>query len=64
MSKNIKEEALKYHSEGRAGKVEVIPTKSYSTQYDLTLAYTPGVAQPCLEIKNNIEDVYKYTAKG
>jgi len=64
MSKDIKEEALKYHSEGRAGKVEVIPTKSYSTQYDLTLAYTPGVAQPCLEIKNNIEDVYKYTAKG
>lgn len=64
MSKDIKEEALRYHSEGRAGKVEVIPTKSYSTQYDLTLAYTPGVAQPCLEIKNNIEDVYKYTAKG
>ncbi|MBN2518886.1 MAG: NADP-dependent malic enzyme [Bacteroidales bacterium] len=64
MSTNLKEEALKYHSTGRAGKVEVIPSKPYGTQRDLSLAYTPGVAQPCLEIKNNPDDVYKYTAKG
>ncbi len=64
MPKVTKEEALLYHSRGRKGKVEVIPTKPYSTQFDLSLAYTPGVAYPCLEIKNNHEDVYKYTAKG
>jgi malate dehydrogenase (oxaloacetate-decarboxylating)(NADP+) len=58
-----REDALKYHSGGRAGKIEVIPTKPYSTQYDLSLAYSPGVAEPCLEIKKNPEDVYKYTAK-
>jgi len=57
-------DALRYHSEGRAGKVEVIPTKSYSTQKDLSLAYTPGVAVPCLEIEKNLEDAYKYTNKG
>lgn len=57
-------EALKYHSEGRPGKIEVVPTKPYSSQYDLTLAYSPGVAEPCLEIEENPEDVYKYTAKG
>ncbi|HLP16009.1 MAG TPA: NADP-dependent malic enzyme [Bacteroidota bacterium] len=58
------EEALAYHSSGRAGKIEITPTKPFSTQYDLSLAYTPGVAVPCLEIKNNPNDVYKYTAKG
>jgi len=64
MVKISKQEALDYHSSGRPGKIEVIQTKPHSTQYDLSLAYTPGVAQPCLEIKNNIEDVYKYTARG
>jgi len=64
MSKVTKEDALLYHSRGRHGKVEVIPTKPYSTQFDLSLAYTPGVAYPCLEIEKNPEDVYKYTAKG
>ena len=59
-----KQEALDYHSKGRAGKIEVIPTKSYSTQKDLSLAYTPGVAEPCREIEKKPEDVYKYTAKG
>ncbi len=56
--------ALAYHSEGRPGKIEVIPTKPHSTQRDLSLAYSPGVAEPCLEIQANPEDVYKYTAKG
>ena len=64
MVKISKQEALDYHSSGRPGKVEVIPTKPHSTQYDLSLAYTPGVAQPCLEIKENIEEVYRYTSKG
>ncbi len=64
MPKVTKEEALLYHSKGRKGKVEVIPTKSYSTQNDLSLAYTPGVAFPCLEIEKNPEDAYNYTAKG
>jgi malate dehydrogenase (oxaloacetate-decarboxylating)(NADP+) len=59
-----KEEALKYHSTGRPGKIEVIPTKPYSTQYDLSLAYSPGVAEPCREIETTPEDVYKYTAKS
>lgn len=63
MSK-LKEDALNYHSSGRPGKVAVIPTKPYSTQRDLALAYSPGVASPCLEIEANKEDVYKYTAKG
>ena len=56
--------ALAYHSGGRPGKIEVKPTKPYHTQQDLSLAYTPGVAVPCLEIEKNPEDVYKYTAKG
>lgn len=59
-----KQEALDYHSNGRKGKIEVVPTKPYSSQRDLSLAYSPGVAEPCLEIAKNIEDVYKYTAKG
>ncbi len=59
-----KQDALAYHSEGQPGKIEVIPTKSVSSQLDLALAYSPGVAEPCLEIKNNEEDAYKYTAKG
>jgi malate dehydrogenase (oxaloacetate-decarboxylating)(NADP+) len=62
--KLTKEEALTYHSEGRKGKVEVIPTKPCLTARDLSLAYTPGVAEPCREIEKNLEDVYKYTAKG
>ena len=62
--KNKVEEALRYHAEGRPGKIEVIPTKPYSTQNDLALAYSPGVAQPCLAIEKNPEDAYKYTAKG
>jgi malate dehydrogenase (oxaloacetate-decarboxylating)(NADP+) len=64
MPKVTKEDSLLYHSRGRKGKVEVIPTKPYGTQYDLSLAYTPGVAYPCLEIEKNPEDVYSYTAKG
>jgi malate dehydrogenase (oxaloacetate-decarboxylating)(NADP+) len=64
MPKVTKEDALLYHSRGRKGKVEVIPTKPYCTQYDLSLAYTPGVAYPCLEIEKNPEDAYMYTAKG
>ena len=59
-----KEQALEYHSKGRPGKIEVIPTKEAKTQRDLSLAYSPGVAIPCLEIAANPEDVYKYTAKG
>ena len=64
MARFTKEDALNYHSEGRPGKIEVIPTKSHSTQWDLSLAYSPGVAEPCLEIEKNPDDVYKYTAKG
>jgi malate dehydrogenase (oxaloacetate-decarboxylating)(NADP+) len=64
MPKVTKEDALIYHSRGRHGKVEVIPTKPYGTQFDLSLAYTPGVAFPCLEIEKNPEDAYSYTAKG
>lgn len=64
MSKVKIEDALHYHSRDRHGKVEVIPTKPYSTQDDLTLAYTPGVAYPCLEIEKNPEEAYNYTAKG
>src|SRR3954470_24642401 len=62
--KNLNQEALDYHSQGRPGKIEVIPTKPYSSQRDLSLAYSPGVAEPCLAIAENKEDVYKYTAKG
>ncbi len=59
-----KQQALDYHSQGRRGKIEVVPTKPTSTARDLALAYTPGVAEPCLEIEKNPEDAYKYTAKG
>jgi len=59
-----KEDALRYHSEGRRGKIEVVATKPCFTARDLALAYTPGVADPCLEINKNEDDVYKYTAKG
>jgi len=59
-----KQEALDYHSQGRKGKIEVIPSKSCQTQRDLSLAYTPGVAEPCREIEKNPEDAYLYTAKG
>ena len=61
---NLEIEALEYHEKGRPGKIEVIPTKEYSNQKDLSLAYSPGVAVPCLAIAANKEDVYKYTAKG
>ena len=64
MAKIKKQDALDYHSVGRPGKIEVVPTKPYNTQRDLSLAYSPGVAEPCLEIEKNPEDVYKYTAKG
>lgn len=59
-----KEQALEYHAGGRPGKIEVVPTKEAKTQRDLSLAYSPGVAEPCKEIAANREDVYKYTAKG
>ncbi len=59
-----KQQALEYHAKGRPGKIEVVPTKEAKTQRDLSLAYSPGVAAPCLEIADNIENVYKYTAKG
>ena len=65
MQKQIrKNDALDYHSKGRPGKIEVIPTKETKTQRDLALAYSPGVAEPCREIAKNPDDVYKYTAKG
>jgi malate dehydrogenase (oxaloacetate-decarboxylating)(NADP+) len=65
MSKsNQKQDALDYHSQGRPGKIQVLPTKPTNSQRDLSLAYSPGVAEPCLKIADNPEDVYKYTAKG
>ena len=65
MQKKLRrEQALEYHAKGRPGKIEVIPTKEAKTQRDLSLAYSPGVAEPCKEIHENIENVYKYTAKG
>ncbi len=64
MAKITKEAALLYHSQGKPGKIEVVPTKPYSTQTDLSLAYSPGVAEPCLEIEKDPQDAYKYTAKG
>lgn len=64
MAKITKEAALLYHSQGKPGKIEVIPTKPYSTQRDLSLAYSPGVAEPCLEIEKDPQNAYKYTAKG
>lgn len=62
--KSRKLAALRYHSQGQPGKIEVVPTKPVSTQRDLSLAYSPGVAEPCLRIAENPDDVYKYTAKG
>lgn len=64
MTKYTKEDALNYHSFGKPGKIEVSPTKPYKTQEDLSLAYSPGVAEPCLEIEKNPTDAYKYTNKG
>ncbi len=64
MDKLFRKDAFNYHALGRPGKIEVVPTKPYTTQRDLSLAYTPGVADPCLAIEKNPEDVYKYTAKG
>lgn len=61
---NRKKEALDYHAMGRPGKIAVVPTKPYNSQRDLSLAYSPGVAEPCLAIAENPEDAYKYTAKG
>src|SRR5690606_34042532 len=65
MSKELrKQQAPEYHAKGRPGKIEVVPTKDAKTQRDLSLAYSPGVAEPCKEIQQNTESVYKYTAKG
>ncbi|MBP3227713.1 MAG: NADP-dependent malic enzyme [Bacteroidaceae bacterium] len=64
MAKITKEAALAYHTQGRPGKIEVVPTKPYRTQTDLSLAYSPGVAFPCLEIQQNPHDAYRYTSKG
>ncbi len=64
MSKITEKLALEYHEEGRPGKIEVVPTKPYRSQHDLSLAYSPGVAYPCLEIEKNPADAYRYTDKG
>lgn len=64
MSAINRDAALKYHSEGKHGKIEIVPTKPHATQEDLSMAYTPGVAEPCLEIQKNPADAYKYTGKG
>ena len=64
MSDNNKKAALDYHRLGRPGKIETLPTKPYSSQHDLSLAYSPGVAYPCIEIKDRAEDAYEYTNKG
>src|SRR6187431_3458284 len=65
MDKNSKKsEALLYHAKPTPGKIQVVPTKKYATQRDLSLAYSPGVAEQCLEIAKDINNVYKYTAKG
>ena len=64
MAKIRKQDALDYHASGRPGKIEVVPTKPYSSQRDLSLAYSPGVAEPCLKIAENKDDVYKYTSKS
>ncbi len=61
---NLKKKALAYHSQGKPGKIEIIPTKPYKTQEDLSLAYSPGVAAPCLEIQKNPNDAYQYTLKS
>lgn len=62
--KQLREAALKYHAEPTPGKIKIVPTKKYDTQRDLSLAYSPGVAEPCIEIKNDPENAYKYTGKG
>src|ERR1700712_4136092 len=59
-----KQDALDYHANGRPGKIQVVPTKPTNSQRDLSMAYSPGVAEPCLAIANNVDDIYKYTAKG
>ena len=64
MEKISRREALNFHSKDRPGKIQVIPSKNYSTQHDLSLAYSPGVAEPCKSIAKNKKDVYKYTSKG
>ena len=64
MGKVRKKDALEYHSSGRPGKIEVVPTKPYASQLDLSLAYSPGVAEPCLRIAENKDDAYKYTSKS
>ncbi len=64
MDNTFNKDALSYHALGRPGKIEVIPTKPYATQRDLSMAYSPGVAEPCLLIQKNPDDIYKYTAKG
>ena len=64
MTKITKEMALEYHKQGKPGKIEIVPTKPYSSQSDLSLAYSPGVAYPCLEIQDNPQDAYEYTSKG
>ena len=64
MSKRRKQESLDYHKLGRPGKIEVVPTKSHSSQRDLSLAYSPGVAEPCIKISEKKDDVYEYTAKS
>ena len=64
MVKITKEAALHYHEMGKPGKIEIVPTKPYRTQTDLSLAYSPGVAEPCLEIQKDPHDAYRYTNKG
>lgn len=64
MSKVTKQMALDYHEEGKPGKIEIVPTKPYASQQDLALAYSPGVAYPCLEIEKDPEDAYRYTNRG
>ena len=61
---NFKQEALDYHNGKRPGKIEVVPTKPYATQHDLSLAYSPGVAEPCLAIAEDQNKVFDYTSKG
>src|SRR5690606_38613296 len=60
----LRREALVYHAKPQPGKIKVVPTKRYATQRDLALAYSPGVAEPCLEIEKNVSNAYKYTSKG
>ena len=64
MKKIKKQEALDFHSKGRPGKIQVVPTKKTNSQRNLSLAYSPGVAEPCMRIFENKDDIYKYTAKG